>query len=310
MAQVGWVYLDDFGNRNRVGVYHGDKTGHLVIHCNLRIVQIDFSVKESRMYSFFIEDELCEVSIVKEKEGFSYDFQVNKKADTPRNRLRRVEERRNRKHIALFLGGLLLLLTVIVIGFQHFGRVQRQKLMSTTSLSSRLTPEYEERIAAEGKKAVAQLLVVEEGLQRRIFYGFMTEKNKQVSGLFSAPDTGLIILPNGFPLENRDAFEVQYLPSEPEVHLVDFFQPTDQTLAAYLQRALEAEQKAHPGATRGHSLCLAKLTLEKRGWKQLADVIFQTTSPEQNLNHNRDSYLRLVREAEFAQAIARECWDK
>lgn len=310
MAQVGWVYLDDFGNRNRVGVYHGDKTGHLLIHCNLRIVQVDFSVKESRTYSFFIEDELCEVSVVKEKEGFSYDFQVNKKADTPRNRLRKDEERRNRKHIALFLAGLVLLLTVVVIGFQHYGRVQRQKLMGAASLSSRLKPEYEARIANEGKKAVTQLIIVEEGLQRRIFYGFLTEKNKQVSGLFSAPDTGLIILPNGFPLENRDAFEVHYLPSEPEIHRVEFFQPTDQTLAAYLQRALEAEQKAHPAATPGHSLCVAQVTLEKKGWERLADLIFQSTPPEQNLDHNRNSYLRLIREAEFAQAVARECWDK
>lgn len=310
MAQVGWVYLDDFGNRNRVGVYHGDKTGHLLIHCNLRIVQVDFSVKESRTYSFFIEDELCEVSVVKEKEGFTYDFQVNKKADTPRNRLRKVEERRNRKHLALFLGGLILLLTVIVIGFQHYGRLQRQKLTGAVSLGSRLTPEYEARMANEGKKAVAQLIVVEEGLQRRIMYGFLTEKNRQVSGLFSAPDTGLIILPNGFPLEDSDAFEVQYLPAEPEIHRVDFFQPTDQTLAAYLQRALEAEQKAHPGVSPGHSLCVAKLTLEKRGWKRLADVIFQSTPPEQNFDHNRDSYLRLIREAEFAQAVERECWDK
>lgn len=310
MAQVGWVYLDDFGNRNRIGVYHGDRTGHLIIHCNLRVIQIDFSVKESRTYSFFVEDELCEVSVVKEKDGFSYDFQVNKKVDTPRNRLRRVEERRNRKHIALFIGGLMLVVTVIVIGFQRYGRAQREKFLSATSLTSRLTPEYEQRMNAEGKKTEAQLLVVEEGLRRRIYYGFLTEKNKQVSGLFSVPDTGLIILPNGFPLEDRDAFEVQYLPSEPEVHRVNFFQPSNQTLAAYLQRAFDAEQRAHPQATPGHSLCVTKLAMEQKGWKQLADVIFQSTPPEKNYEHNRDSYLRLVREAEFAKAVAKECWDK
>lgn len=310
MAQVGWVYLDDFGNRNRIGIYHGDRTGHLVIHCNLRVVQVDFSVKESRTYSFFVEDELCEVSVVKEKNGFTYDFKVNKQIDTPRNRLRKAEERRNRKYMALFLGGMALVLVAAFIGFRQYGKMQRQKLLGATSLSSRLKPEYEARMAVEGKPAVAQLQVVEEGLKRRIYYGFLTDKDKHISGLFSVPDTGLIVLPNGFPLENRDAFQVRYLPLEPEIHLVDFFQPTDQTLAAYLQRALEAEQRAHPGATPGHSLCVAHLTLEKKGWQQLADLIFQSVPPEKNLDHNRDSYLRLVREAEFARVIARECWDK
>ena len=66
MAQIGWVYLDNYGGRHRVGLYHGDQTGHLVIHCNLRVVQIDFSVRDTKRYSFFIEDELCEIDIVKE----------------------------------------------------------------------------------------------------------------------------------------------------------------------------------------------------------------------------------------------------
>ena len=310
MAQVGWVYLDDFGNRNRIGVYHGDRTGHLLIHCNSRIVQVDFSVKESRSYSFFVEDELCEISVVKEKQGFTYDFQVNKKIDTPRNRLRRADERRNRKHIALFLAGIVFLVTIAVLGFNRFGRMQQQKFSSAASLTSRLTPEYEQRLSGEGKTAVAKMLVIEQDLHRKVFYSFTTEQNRLVSGLFFVPDTGQILLPNGFPLTDQDAFVVRYLPSDPDVNTVDFFQPTDQTLVGYLQRAVDAEQHAHPGANIGHSLCLAKLTLEQKGWKYLADLIFQSTPPEKNLDHNRDSYLRLVRDAEFSQAIERTCWDK
>ena len=51
MAQVTWVYLDDYGGRHRVGLYHGDHSGHLMIHINRRVVQIDFSVRESRTYA-------------------------------------------------------------------------------------------------------------------------------------------------------------------------------------------------------------------------------------------------------------------
>lgn len=310
MAQVGWVYLDDFGGRHRVGIYHGDRSGHLVLHCDLRVIQVDFSVKESRTYSFFVEDELCEVSVVKEKEGFSYDFQVNKKIDTPRNRLRRADERRNRKYMAILIGGLVLVVSVVFVGLRWWAQKQMEERLSGTTLSSDQTPENQQRLAARGQTAVAQLVIAQDAQHRRVFYGFATPDNDHVSGFFYVQDTGQIILPNGFPLADRDAFAVRYLPDEPRVHQVDFFQPSDNTLARYLESARLAEARAHPEATAGHSRCVARLTLEQRGWQHLADLIFQTAKPYENLKNNRDSYLRLVREPAFAQLVAKECWDK
>ena len=310
MAQVGWVYLDDFGGRHRIGIYHGDRTGHLLLHCDLRVVQVDFSVKETRTYSFFVEDELCEVQVVKEKEGFSYGFEVNKKVDTPRNRLRRADERRNRFYIALVVSGLILTITAAFLGLRWWGQRQMQERLAGTSLSGDLSAENQLLLNAAGQASVAQLFVLEEGLQRSVFYGFATAENDQISGRFRAPDTGLIILPNGFPLNDRDAFAVRYLPADPQVHQVDFFQPTAATLAGYLEAARRAEAGAHPEATPGHSLCLAERTLEQKGWERLADLIFQATPPFQNPKNNRDTYLRLVREPGFAQLVAKTCWDK
>ena len=162
MAQVGWVYLDDFGGQHKVGLYHGDRTGHVLLHCDLRIVQVDFSVKENCTYSFFVEDELCQVSIYKEKEGFSYDFQVNKKIDTPRNRLRKEDDRRNRKYIAIMIAGLVLVVSCIFMGLRWWGSQHREAGWTTRGLSSGLAPDTELRLAAEGRSAVAQLVVVEE----------------------------------------------------------------------------------------------------------------------------------------------------
>lgn len=310
MAQVGWVYLDDFGGRHRIGLYHGDRAGHLLLHCDARIVQVDFSVKESRIYSFFVEDELCEVYVYKEKEGFSYDFQVNKTVDTPRNRLRKADERRNRKYMAILVTGLVLVVSCVFFGLRWYNHRQAEKRIAGTGLTSRLTPENEQRLRAEGRSAVARLVLVEVALSRQIFYGFTTEANDQVSGRFYVPDTGQIILPNGFPLHDRDAFAVHYLPSEPQIHRVDFDLPTDQTLAVYLEEARLAEVQAHPSATAGHGLCVAKLTLRHKGWRRLADLIFQTALPHQNLHNNRESYQRLLRDPEFANLLARECWDQ
>ncbi|TNE53990.1 MAG: hypothetical protein EP344_14595 [Bacteroidetes bacterium] len=310
MAQVGWVFLDDFGNRNRIGLYHGDRTGHLLLHCDLRIIQVDFAVKESRTYSFFIEDELCEVHVIKEPKGFSYEFEVNKKVDTPRNRLRRKDDRRNLKYIAILVGAMVLVVSSLFFGLRWWNQQQIENRLVGRSMVSGLSPENERLLAAEGRTAIARLVLVQEDVQRRVFYGFLTEDKEQVSGRFYVRDTGQVILPNGFPLSDSDAFTVRYLPGQPQIHKVDFEQPTANTLAGYLEQARLAEVRAHPKASPGHSLCVAKLTLEQKGWHQLADLIFQSVPPDQNPEHNQNSYLRLIREPEFAQQIAKGCWDQ
>jgi tRNA A-37 threonylcarbamoyl transferase component Bud32 len=52
MSQFTWTYIRDNGALHRVGLFHGDETGHLMIYCNTRIVVIDFGVTTSKNYSF------------------------------------------------------------------------------------------------------------------------------------------------------------------------------------------------------------------------------------------------------------------
>lgn len=311
MAQMGWVYLDNRGGRHRVGLYHGDRTGHLVIHCNARVVQVDFSVKDTKMYSFFIEDELCELSVVKEKDGsFGYDFKVNKTLDTPRNRIRRVDERRIRRQMALFIGVFVSIVVLGSLGFMWFGRQQETNRMAKNTLFSHLSTENAHRLSLEGKAGTAQMFVVQEAMQRKVFYGFATSDSTRVSGTFTVSDQGPILLPNGFPLSDRDAFAVTYLPSDPQVHRVDFYQPTRSTVEQYVKMAGEAERNAHPGISEKRSLCLALSAAQLKGWQILADFIFQSKTSGENELHNRDSYLRLVRDVDFSKIAQEECWDK
>jgi hypothetical protein len=89
MSQFTWTYIGDNGALHRVGLFHGDSTGHLMIYCNTRIVVIDFGVTTSKNYSFFINDELCDIAIEENEGKFSYGFKVDEVTDTPRNRGRR-----------------------------------------------------------------------------------------------------------------------------------------------------------------------------------------------------------------------------
>ena len=311
MAQMNWVYLDNRGGRHRVGLYHGDQSGHVMLHCNMRVVQIDFSVKETKMYSFFIEDELCEVMLERQPDGrFGYDFQVNKEVDTPRNRERKADNQRDNRQVAWFVAGFVALLAVVFFGLQWYGSEQRKKRMSATSLFSQLTEQNASRLGHEGKNAEVQLIVVQESDQRKVYYGFVSADSVRVSGNFVVADTGQVLLPTGFPLTDRDAFAVRYLPSNPQVHRLDFHQPTPTTIMDYLRRAIEAEQRSHPAQSPERNRCAVLTAFEQSGWQSLGHFMCQGMLPEKQLTYHRDSYLRFVREPDFARAVERECWEK
>ena len=96
---------------------HGEESGHLLIHVNSNIIVIDFHVLEDKKYSFFIQGELCEVSINKEEEQFSYSFVINDQVKTPRNiELKRIDRRD--LYLSLFVIGSLI--TVIIIAVLLF----------------------------------------------------------------------------------------------------------------------------------------------------------------------------------------------
>lgn len=311
MAQIGWVYLDNRGGQHRIGLYHGDQSGHLVIHCNLRVVQIDFSVQESKTYSFFIDDEFCEISVQRGSDGFSYDFQVNKTVDTPRNRERKKEGRQNNRYLMYMVSALVVLVFCFMFGMQQYQRwLQAQRSPGPIPLEQ-VSSETMLLLRSQGKTTEARFFLVQGQQQNRtVFYGFSTLEGKQVSGQYPSGPSERVLMPNGFPLMDQDAFEVRYLPNSPETHAVDFFQPSQATLASYLQRAAAAEYNAHPEKSDRHAQCLAEIILVARGWPSLAHLMLQGQTARENDRYNNESYLRLVRSTDIQTRVAEQCWDQ
>ncbi len=119
MSQIAWTYVDDDGYRHEVGLFHGDNSGHLLVYCNSRIVVIDFNVLTSKNYSFFIDEELCDVAI-EEKEGkFSYGFTIDQITDTPRNRGRRKMNRDEVKQTLIMAAACVVMITLVVFLVLH-----------------------------------------------------------------------------------------------------------------------------------------------------------------------------------------------
>jgi len=105
MNQFHWTYWDHFGRQHVVGILHGSKSGHLVIHLNSRILIIDFNVFKSKKYSFLINEEICELQIKEGDSGFKYNLGVNEEQAAKRKALKRKE---NRKFLYQQIGAVAL----------------------------------------------------------------------------------------------------------------------------------------------------------------------------------------------------------
>lgn len=101
MAQHIWSITGQQGKTYNLGLFHGETTHHVVVHCNNSIVVIDFGVKESKTYSLFLDQELLEVTIDHTGgDNFAYDCKINHEVETPLNKQRkqfRAEEERSER---------------------------------------------------------------------------------------------------------------------------------------------------------------------------------------------------------------------
>jgi len=99
---------------------HNPTHGTTRLHCNNSVVAIDFSVKESKTYSLFLDQQLCEVTIDHTGgENFTYDCRINHDVETPLNKQRREQraaEQRTERIRLFAAGGVLLVILALLIG--------------------------------------------------------------------------------------------------------------------------------------------------------------------------------------------------
>lgn len=279
MAHTTWIYADGSGINHTVGLYHGNTDGHVAIYCDKKIIQIDFGVKTNEIYSFFIEDELCEIHLIKQKNDvFYYEFKVNKVVNTPKNKERKRIQQLEYKQLALF--GLALLCFVIgLLLFHHYQKNQKKPENSYyATYPSSITRDQLALLYTSGKKGLARFYVTPGS--PKIIYAFQTISQTQVSASISANSNQPLQLPSGFRLNDQDAFEVIYLPDNPLVHIIDFRTPHPNTIRNYILAAIETERYSHPQSNNGRCNCIVETILQEKGWEYLAPICQQNDSPQ------------------------------
>jgi hypothetical protein len=254
---------------------------------------VDFKILKTSSYSFFIEDELCELEIELRDGKFYYGFNINKTADTPLNRIRKKKEIKHLYQSLGFIAGILLLIFttfMIVNNWQD----TKQVVGITTLLH-----EF-------GEEASAKILIASENEDHSVSYYFIVNGRGYTVKSEKAKE-GVQLYQHGMPLEKGDEFVIRYLPENPNTCSIDYNRPTPSQVETYLKRAAMQYASKNPSVTDNESECLTKLAYELKGISGLADFYFQDVAVSDNPKHNVESFQRLVRDIPFQEEREKRC---
>lgn len=268
---------------------HGNKSGHLLIYIGSKIVVIDFKVFESKEYTFFIEDELCRVVLERKGDKMFYSFEIDKKADTPRNRFRKTQERRFTRQMFISLG----IFIAAIVAFTIWNPFEKSKLSHADELLMR-----------QGAETTGAVLT--DSLKSRVVYRFVAQ-NRGQTGVADIRYDSLILLGNGMPLESGDEFTIIYVPSRPEISRINFNKPTSRQIELYKKRAVEKYRMSHAEEAQSMIECMINIACQLEGISGIADFYFQGADPLTNPQHNQETFRRLMESLPFQKKLEQEC---
>jgi hypothetical protein len=293
MNHYTWTYVGDAGKSYRVGLMYSPRSGHLLIYIGSKIVQVDFKVFESKEYTFFIEEELVHIKLERRGDEMFFFFNIDKKADTPRNRIRHAIEHKYFIHLLIFLGVLGVLVTGVVLLGRNFKKSETERI--------------EEVLAKGSQAAIGRVFVKKIDANRsEISYQFVAGTQTITSQSLLESEL-LILMVNPMPLEPGDEFRVQYSPQKPHINQMLFSEPTPRQIEAYKQRAIAKHAALNPSAPPGMTECFVQTAFEHDSLRALADIYFQDTKPGYNLEHNLETYAKLIGDKGFLSKMEEKC---
>ena len=271
---------------------HGAKSGHLLVYCDAKILLIDFNILGDKTYSFFIDEQLCEIVIELIKGQFYYSFEINKKADTPRNNLRRKIERRH------LLQGLMFFGVVLILGISF-------SLLLLNWNNKRSYEKLQSGIHQHGLESVAKILKVSSS-EIKYFYIVNGQSYSSESGL---EEQSVLVSENGMPIQEGDEFVLTYVSTNPKVSEIDYSRPTPEQIDKYRSMTIDKHLQLNPQKDLKQAACMVDIAYEIKGIKGFADFYFQNTPESENPQNNNLTYKRLIRDLPFQKKFDERCWN-
>ena len=282
MKQFHWNHLGQNGKFYKIGLLHGARTGHVLIHINGKVSRIDFKVYETKQYSFLIEEELIELNIIKHSDHYEYTMEINEEVKTPLNARRKKE----RKKMSLHTGVFVVLLIGAIIGGTTL-------LLDSKWYASKNKAGLEE-LKFDGKFTLAKLFT--KAKLKYTYSYIVNDKIYKKDGRVSS-----------FPVFNGDEYMVHYLPRDPMVSEVYFVRPSERQIERTRKSAIAACRNANPKLSPTSCNCQIEAVYEVAGHKGLIAMLSKNLALKPNLQFNQDTYKALINSTSYIEAIERTC---
>ena len=108
--------MDPHRRKFEIGLYHGDDSGHVLMHVNGEPMIIDFSIKDAKEYSFYVGPQLFNLHFEKSSEQFIYNLVRDEETPTQLNVARKKSEQEDVWYMCAGAGvGVVAIILLAVI---------------------------------------------------------------------------------------------------------------------------------------------------------------------------------------------------
>jgi hypothetical protein len=287
-----WIYIGEGGSRSTVGIIHNASKGQFMIYCNKKIVLLEFKLYESKQFTFFLNDELFKIDVIKTGNTYQYAFKVDMEAQTPLNKERTQLKKTTLKQSILAIIVSLATVAIIIstVLWLHGRRFQKAR-------------------EANGVYAIAQMYInPKQSGSFSLGYSFSTQYSNHFHQVeyYKTPHP---MSPTGFPFYDGDEFYVQYAINDASNHEIFYDRPTEKQINTYKRRALEKHLENNTNAEKAYCECLIEKAFIIKKVDGLAIFHHQNTPPSQNRRFNIKAYKELIYSDDFKKE-ADKCLSK
>lgn len=290
-----WIFYGRL-KRHLVQVFHFVQSGRVMIRLNTEGLLEELLVPpaSSQSFSFFIDDELCELKVVYDakKNAFDYVFESHRYSTS---RIGRWYKQQDWLNVAKIAGGILFALAIISPIMYYI-----------------LHKEYTQNQLLTGMTTMAQIFSLERtdakhGALARYNYSFGEQSFNQTAVVWYNNINKQYETPNGLPIKQGSSFAVLVEPDQPTNNRLLFDQPTEQELIKIkiATRELCVKNSGNPNTEQAMIYCDCQIRFlhEQYGTEGLAQLYHQQIPSVQNPHYNTTSYGNFMTKAGIKEIL-------
>ncbi len=286
--QQAWNYIGQGGKVALIALQHDTATGDLLIFYDKELLWAERGVRAAQTISFFAEDELCRIHVTPVDNHLSYEFEIDRKENTPLNQIRKAEERANWVKSLLFIGAIISGLAAFVGGGFLYNKYADAASLRSNGVKTVAKFAMSKNFTREDPRIPCHIMLKSSYVAEWIALDFVGDS---------------LVLPCGLPVYNDDGFLARIDTNEVTNNSIDLNTPSDSTLKELIFRTRDNYCFRHPESNINDIDCIVRRIYTLAGLSGLADFYYQDEPIINNKKHNKNTYETLKKHPDFAEKV-------